>query len=44
MTAPGSTSPNSERYRTGDERDYRFINDSANFYDGREVIVLEVSR
>ena len=25
-------------------RDYRFINDSANVYDGREVIVLEVSR
>lgn len=25
-------------------RDYRFINDGANVYDGREVIVLEVSR
>ena len=44
MTAPESTRPNSERHRTGDDRDCRFINDSANFYDGREVIVLEVSR
>ena len=45
MTAPASTSPNSERQHiAGDYRDYRFINDSANFYDGREVIVLEASR
>jgi len=44
VTAPASARPNSGRHVTGDDRDYRFINDSANAYDGREVIVREVSR
>jgi len=44
MTAPTSTYPTSGSHRADDGRDYRFINDSANFYDKREVIVREVSR